>query len=265
MSTWKIDQIGKIPSLKSPILIEGLPGIGNVGKVAVDFLIDELKAKKLFEITSYTFPHSVFVNEDNLVELPMIDVYYRKFNNKKQDLIFLGGDVQPTDEVSSYEFSEKILNIAKQFKSNEIITLGGIGLAEVPKKPKVYCTGNSKRIVKKYKNDMVNDHLYGVVGPIVGVSGLLVGMAKRKNLDAISFLAETYGHPMYLGIAGAMEILKVLDKKLSLNVNMKRLNEEIKEIESDLMQRTEQISEVSKQTALKKLKSKFGEGADYIG
>ncbi|MEK6949886.1 MAG: PAC2 family protein, partial [Nanoarchaeota archaeon] len=137
MSTWKIDQIGKKPHLKNPILIEGLPGIGNVGKVAVDFLIDELKAKKLYEITSYTFPHSVFVNEDNLVELPMIDVYYRKFNGKKNDLILLGGDVQPTDEVSSYEFSEKVLNIAEQFKSMEIITLGGIGLAEIPKKPKV--------------------------------------------------------------------------------------------------------------------------------
>jgi hypothetical protein len=46
---------------------------------------------------------------------------------------------------------------------------------------------------------------------------------------------------------------------------MKRLNKEIKEIESDMLQRTEQMSEVSKQTALKKLKSKFGENVDYIG
>ena len=70
---------------------------------------------------------------------------------------------------------------------------------------------------------------------------------------------------MYLGIKGAMEILKVLDNKLNLNVNMKRLNEEVKEIEEDLFYRTEQISEISKQTALKKLRSKFGEGVDYIG
>ena len=77
MSTWKIDHICKNPKLKNPILIEGLPGIGNVGKVTVDFLIDELKAKKLYEITSNTFPHSVFVNEDNLVELPKIEVFYK--------------------------------------------------------------------------------------------------------------------------------------------------------------------------------------------
>ncbi|MBU90277.1 hypothetical protein CMO94_01945 [Candidatus Woesearchaeota archaeon] len=265
MSTWKIDHIGKRPKLNNPILVEGLPGIGNVGKVAVDFLIDELNAEKMYEITSHAFPHSVFVNEDNLVELPMIEVFYKKFPGKRQDLILLGGDVQPTDEVSSYEFSEKVLDITKDFKGREVITLGGIGLAEVPKKPKVYCTGNTKKIIQKYKNGMVNDKLYGVVGPIVGVSGLLVGLAKRRNIDAISFLAETYGHPMYLGIKGAIEILKVLDKKLKLNINMGRLHKEIKEIESDLLYKTEQMSEISKQTALKKLKGKLGEGVDYIG
>ena len=265
MSTWKIDQIGKKPKLNRPILIEGLPGIGNVGKVAVDFLIDELKAKKIYDITSYTFPHSVFVNEDNLVELPRIEIFYKKFNGKGHDLILLGGDVQPTDEVSSYEFSEKILDLVEQFRGKEVITLGGIGLGEIPKSPKVYCTGNNKKIIQKYKSGMVNDKLYGVVGPIVGISGLLVGLAKRRNIDAISFLSETYGHPMYLGIKGSIEILKVLDKELKLGISMKRLNNEIKEIESGLLERTEQISEVARQTALKKLKSKFGDGVDYIG
>ena len=47
MGTWKITQVGKKPKLNDPIFIEGLPGIGNVGKVVTDFLIDELKAKKL--------------------------------------------------------------------------------------------------------------------------------------------------------------------------------------------------------------------------
>ena len=212
MSTWNIDHIGKKPKLRNPILIEGLPGIGNVGKVAVDFLIDELKASKMYEITSDTFPHSVFVNEDNLVELPKIEIFYKKFGNKKQDLVLLGGDVQPVDEISRYELTEKILDLTEQFKGKEIITLGGIGLAEIPKKPKVYCTGNSKKIIQKYKNRMVNNKLYGVVGRIVGVSGLLIGLATRRKIEAISFLSETYGHPMYLGIKGAIEILKVLDK-----------------------------------------------------
>ncbi len=265
MSTWKINQFGKKPKLNRPVLIEGLPGIGNVGKVAVDFVIDELNAIKLFEITSYTFPHSVFVNEDNLVDLPKIEVYYKKLGGKRPDLLLLAGDIQPVDEVSSYEFSDKMLDMVEQFNGKEIITLGGIGLSEIPKKPKLYCTANCRGIIKKYKDGIVDDKLYGVVGPIVGVSGLLVGLAKNRNIDGIAFLAETYGHPMYLGIKGAREILKLLNKKLKLNVNINKLDKEIKEVESDIMKRTEQLSEVTRATAIKKLKGKLGQETDYIG
>ena len=171
MSVWNIEQIGKKPKLKNTIFIEGLPGIGNVGKVAVDFIVDELKAKKIYEITSNTFPHSVFVKEDNLVELPKVEVYYKKMAGN--DLLILGGDVQPIDEISSYDFSEKILDIISGFNVKEIITLGGIGLPEIPKKPKVYCTGNSSDLIRKYKDRNVQDNLYGVVGPIFGVFLLL--------------------------------------------------------------------------------------------
>ncbi|HLC61099.1 MAG TPA: PAC2 family protein [Candidatus Nanoarchaeia archaeon] len=261
---WKVTQSGKAPKLNKPIFIEGLPGIGNVGKIAVDFLIDELKAKKLFEITSYTFPHSVFVNEDNLVELPVVEIFYRQFKNKS-DVLLLGGDVQPIDEVSSYEFSDKILDLAQKQNVREIITLGGIGLSEIPKKPKVYCTGNSKKIVDAYKNDLVSNNLYGVVGPIVGVSGLLLGLASKRNINAVSLLAETYGHPMYLGIKGAKEILKVLNKKLNLNIDVNKLDREIKDIENEILKKSEQLSEVSKQTALKKFQKQFGKEVDYIG
>lgn len=261
---WNIIQIGKLPKLKNPVFMEGLPGIGNVGKVAVDFLIDELKAKKLYEITSYTFPHSVFVNEDNLVELPVVEVFYKQFSGKR-DLILLGGDVQPIDEISSYEFSEKILDIVEKFHGKEIITLGGIGLNDIPKKPKVYCTGNTKKIIEKYKSETVSTKLYGVVGPIIGVSGLLLGLATRRNIEAVSLLAETYGHPMYLGIKGAKEILNVLNRKLDLKININRLDKEIKDIESEILKKTEQLSEVTKQIALKKLQKRFGKDVDYIG
>ena len=261
---YKFAQIGKLPKLKNPVFIEGLPGIGNVGKVAVDFLIDELKAKKLYEITSYSFPHSVFVNEDNLVELPIVEVFYRQLGSKR-DLLLLGGDVQPVDEVSSYEFSDRILDMAQQFGVKEIITLGGIGLNDIPKKPKVYCTGNSKRIIDAYKSDLVSNRLYGVVGPIVGVSGLLLGLASKRKIDAISFLAETYGHPMYLGIKGAKEILRVLNKSLKLNIDVNKLDREIKDIESEIIKKTEQLSEVTRQIALKKLQKRIGKDVDYIG
>lgn len=262
---WKIKQFGKKPKLNKPVLIEGLPGIGNVGKVAVDFMIDELKATKIYELFSYTFPHSVFVNEKNLVELPSIEIYYKKMKGK--DLLLLAGDVQPIDEVSCYEFSDVVLDLVEQNKGSQIITLGGIGLQEVPKKPKVFCTGNDQSIIDEYKKGtQVNEKLHGIVGPIVGVSGLLLGLSAQRKIPAIAFLAETYGHPMYLGVKGAREILKILDAKLKLGIELKDLDKEIKDLEKEIMKRTEDLSEVSKQAAIKKLKGKIGgEETSYIG
>jgi len=259
---WKIIEAQKrLPNIKKPILIEGLPGIGNVGKIVVDFIIEELKAKKIYEFTSHTFPHSVFVNEKNLVELPKVEMYHVKL---KYDLLLLAGDVQPIEEVPSYEFSELIVNMVKKYGGQEIITLGGIGLPNIPKVPNVYCTANSKSLISKYKKDTkIDSNLYGVVGPIIGATGLLVGLAGKENIPAICLLAETYAHPMFLGIKGSREILKILSKKLGLRLQLKKLDKEIKEIEAE-MKKTDDFANVSISSAKDKL-SRYRKSIDYIG
>lgn len=253
--TFKINKVNTLPKIKDPILIEGLPGIGNVGKIAVDFMVENLKAKKIFEIKSKKFPNSVFINEKNLAELPKIEIFYKKIKNK--DLLFLSGDIQPVEDESCYDFCEKILDLFETFKGKEIITLGGIGLSQPPENPKVFCTANTHEIIKKYtKDNAISNNLFGLVGPIMGVSGLLLGLGKERNIPSISLLAETYGHPTYLGIKGAREILKKLNKSLTLNMNLKDLDREIKEIEK----------EIKKINALQKIKEKPKKpGLSYIG
>ncbi len=248
--TWKVKQtVKKLPALKNPILIEGLPGIGNVGKVAVDFMIEELKAKKIYELFSYSLPHTVFVREDNLVELPSIEFYHVKAKTKggARDLLFLAGDIQPTTEVASYEFSETVLNLMVELKCYELIAIGGIGLQDEPQKPKVLCTGTSHKYVQEFiKGTTVSPKLYGIVGPIIGATGLLIGMAKEKNIEGVCLLAETFAHPLYLGVKGSQEVLKVLEKKLQLKMNLKALNEEIQQVEKEIMKRTDQLTQMMK-------------------
>jgi uncharacterized protein len=240
---WEITQETKtVPQLDKPIFIEGLPGIGNVGKIAVDFLIDELKAKKLYSFFSYKFPHSVFVNEKNLVDMPKLEIYYRKFKGK--DLLLLTGDIQPIDEESCYTFSEEVLKLVKKHNCSEVITTGGIGLQSIPENPTVFCTANDLGILKDYKKKSLGTatDIFGVVGPIVGVSGLLLGLGRKRNVKAVSLLAETFAHPMYLGIKGAKEILKVINKKLSLGIDLEKMSKEIVEVEKELMKRTKEWS-----------------------
>lgn len=240
---FKIVQLSK-PQLKNPILIEGLPGIGNVGKICIDFMIDNIQAKKFLEIYSNYFPSSVFVNEDNLIDLPKMELFYKKSRN--HDLILVSGDVQPVEETGCYELCNKILDIYEKFKGKEIITLGGIGLSKIPQEPKVYCTANNKKIIKKYKIKGLNTKIFGVVGPIIGVTGLVLGLAKQRKIPAITLLAQTYAHPTYIGIKGSREILKILNKKLKLNLNLYSLNKEIKNIEKEIKSKTQKFNTFKK-------------------
>jgi len=229
------------PNISNPILIEGLPGIGNVGKIAMDFVVERTNAKKIIEITSNYFPHSVFVNENNLIDIPTLSIYHKRIG--KNDFLFLAGDVQPIDEPSCYEFCEATLDILQEFNGRELVTLGGIGLQKIPKKPKVYITGTNKTLIKSYPN--VDSKIYGVVGPIIGVTGVLLGVAQRRKVPSVALLAQTFAHPAYLGIKGAKEILAVLDKKYSLKLNLSKLTDEIDEIEKELLTKTKSITEVS--------------------
>lgn len=241
---WEVTlETKKLPQLNNPLFIEGLPGIGNVGKITVDFLIEELKAEKLYSFFSYKFPHSVFVGENNLVEMPKLEIYYKKYNGNgkgKRDLLLLTGDIQPIDEESCYTFCEEVLKIAKEYKCSEVITTGGIGLQNIPERPRVFCSGNDGKLLKEYisKELHVEKEIFGVVGPIVGVSGILIGLGKRRGVSGVALLAETFGHPMYFGIKGAKEILRVLEEKWHFGIDLKKMNKEILAAEKDLMKKT---------------------------
>ena len=59
-----VEEVG----LKDPVFIEGLPGIGHVGKLVADHLVRELNAEKIIEIYSHYFPPQVIVKEDGKLD-----------------------------------------------------------------------------------------------------------------------------------------------------------------------------------------------------
>ena len=75
------------PELKNPVLIEGLPGVGNVGKLAAEHLRDELEGTKFADIYSKYFPPQVLVSDEGIVKLVNNELFYVK--SEQQDLIFL--------------------------------------------------------------------------------------------------------------------------------------------------------------------------------
>jgi uncharacterized protein (TIGR00162 family) len=242
----------KVPSLKGAVLVEGLPGIGNVARIATDFLIEKLNAKRFMTIYSYSFPNSVFINQDSTVELPKIELYY----SKKPKIVILIGDAQPVDEQDSYVLAEKIVDIVKKLGIKEIITLGGIGLPHEPQKPKVFGATNNKKIIGKFKKHGVIFDGATTVGIIIGATGLLLGMAKLKKMNAVALLAQTFGNPAYFGFRASKSILEVLMKYFGIKYSLKDIEKEIHEIEKKKKRKIKKI---------KSIKDTRTHGVRYIG
>lgn len=210
------------PKLKNPILIEGLPGVGNVGKLAAEHLIDELKAKKFAEIISKHFPPQVLVDDDGIVDLVKNELYYyRAKQNEKYDLILLVGDYQGLTAEGQYDISATILDIAEKFGVKQIVTLGGYGLGRLLDHPKVLGAATDKKyveIMKKY------DVLFSRGEPgsgIVGASGLLLGLGKARNIPGICLMGETSG---YLSDPkSAQAVLQILINYLGIKIDFTKL------------------------------------------
>jgi hypothetical protein len=266
--SWTVNKLSK-RKLIDPILIEGLPGVGNVGKMAVEYLIDALDAKKIYEIHSNENPHYVFVNENNIIEMPGMSVYSAKIKDK--NLLLLSGDLQPQNEASCHSFCNKILDTMEKENGKEIITLGGIGLHEAPKNPEIYFTANSEKTLKKYRaGAKTKKDLHEFIGPIVGVTGLLPGLAAKRKLSAATLLIETFEDQQHIGLNEAKEIVKYLNKKLKLSLKEKDINKELKleELMPEKEKRIKQMTEEEdgrKQRTKEEERENTKESLNYIG
>jgi len=217
------------PKLKSPIVIEGLPGIGLVGKIAADHLITQTKAKKFCELYSPFFPPQVITDDDGIVRLVKNDFYY--FTDKGRSFIIIGGDFQGMSPESQYEISGKILDVLEHFKPKMIYTLGGLGTGKVPKEPKVYAATTSKKLIESHKKFGLTFKGRGG-GGIFGASGLILGLGKLRGMDSVCLMGETVGH--VVDAKAARILLEKLAKILDLKVDMKDLDKEAKETEKEL-------------------------------
>ncbi|MCX6666041.1 MAG: proteasome assembly chaperone family protein [Euryarchaeota archaeon] len=241
-----IKYVGKKPKLKNPIFIEGLPGIGNVGKVAVEHLIEVVGAKKFAEVYCKDFPPQVFINPDGTVKLVNNEFYYWTAKKKNQrDIVFLTGDYQALSAQGQYELAEKILDVVEEFGVKQMYTLGGYGLGHEIKDPKVLFATTDADLVKKVRK-------FGAVfrknepgGGIIGASGLLLGLGKLRGFEGVCFMGETPGY--LVDPKSAKAVLKVLTKITNLgDVDLSQLEKKAKEIEF-IAQQLQEIEGLSRE------------------
>jgi uncharacterized protein (TIGR00162 family) len=223
--------------LNNPILIEGLPGLGLVGKIAIRHLVRESKAEKFAYIYSPHFPYFVLVSKKGNVRLLRGTFFFWKNKNGNDDFILFTGDSQAQTIEGQYEISDCILKFAKQYNAKMIITIGGYRM-EAKDKPKVIAAATSQDFLSKALQAGAEVSPTG--SPIVGTAGLILGLSHFRKIDALCLLGETRG---YLpDPKSAKSVLEILQSMFGLDVNLAGLDEEIAKAEK-MVTRLQKIEE----------------------
>jgi len=216
------------PTLNDPIFIEGLPGIGNVGKLAAEHLRDELKGVKFAEIFSKFFPPQVLVQEDGLVKLVDNELYYVRREGKR-DFVILVGDYQGLTPEGQYELSDRVLKEISALGVKLAYTLGGYGMGRMVTKPRVLGAATDLDLVKEMEQ-------HGVVfargepgAGIVGASGLVLGLGKLYGVRSVCLMGETSGY--FVDPKSAQAVLTVLTKALGIELSFTELESKAKQID----------------------------------
>jgi uncharacterized protein (TIGR00162 family) len=227
-------------------LIEGLPGIGQVGKLVAEYMIHMLKAEKIGEIHSIYLPPQVILDENGLARMTRNELFL--YQSEGRDIIFLVGDHQSTSNEGHYILADQYCEIAEELKVKRIYTLGGFGVGHLVNEPRVLGAVNRGELRPELEEAGVIFNRDEPGGGIVGAAGLMLGLSAQRGIDAVCLMGETSGYlvdPM-----SAANVLGVLSKLIDVSVDPTKLNDRALEmekvieglVEGERMQKDEELS-----------------------
>jgi len=198
------------PKLESPVLIASWPGIGNIGIIAVDILRRAVKAEEFGEIEPWDFfyPKKVLIRGGELkeAEFPTSKFHFRR--TPREDFLFFLGEEQPTEAGQAYAEGGKayrmanlVLDVAQKFGCRRVYTSGAaVAPIHHTMNSRVWAVPNSEHLIPDLRG-IRNTVLLSDIeerdeqSSITGLNGLLLGVAKKRGLEAVCLMGEI---PVYL-------------------------------------------------------------------
>ncbi len=232
----------KEPELKNPLMFCGWPGIGSIGIYAMESLREALQAEEFAEIEPWDFfnPRKVLIERGLLkdLEFPGNKFYFQRIRNR--DLIFFIGQEQPAEASvryaegkKAYQMASLVLDVAERFGCRRVYTSGAaVTQIHHTAKPRVWAVPNKQHLtkeIKQYQNTILMSETEGrsSQGTITGLNGLLLGVAKKRDIGAVCLMGEI---PYYLQGApwpypkGSKSVLEVLAKMLDIKIDLSQLD-----------------------------------------
>lgn len=221
-------------------LVCGLPGIAYIGKLSVEYLIQQLKAELVGEVYSKHFPPYVIIREDGIVELLRNELNLLK-GKAGQDVLFLSGNAQSFSPEGQYEIAEKVLDLATEKGVIRVYSVAALVTDRPFETAGVFCAATSPAILEEVKAHGAQPLDHGMIG---GENGIILGLARKRGIEGACLMAETHGYQTPTGEyvidpRAAKAALNVLTKVLGLKVDMEPLEKQAMQMDEAMAKMAE--------------------------
>lgn len=238
--------------LTNPVMVASWPGIGNIGLIAVDTLRRALQAEELAYIEPWEFfyPNRAVIRNGEITEIgfPGSEFFFKR--SPSGDIIIFTGEEQPAEGGRvyaeggrAYAMANLVLDLAQKYRCRRIYTSGAaVYPIHHTTRSRVWAVPNTPALLdelRSYNNTVMMSEIEGVgnQGSITGLNGLLLGVARRRGIDAACLMGEI---PVYLqGFPfiypkGSLAVLEVLTAALGVSIDMSEIHRLAEQNEHEL-------------------------------
>jgi uncharacterized protein len=170
-------------SLDEPTLVEGLPGVGLVGKIATDHLVETFDMTYYASIDCDGLPRISVYEESSRDLRPPVRLYA----DEERDLVALQSDV-PVSASASSDFSSCINDWLEDHDATAIYMSGLPNQKEADEIPSLYgvASGDAGDRLDEQDIDLPTER-----GAVSGPTGALLHEAGARHLDALGLIVES--------------------------------------------------------------------------
>ena len=196
------------------LLIVAVPGVGNVGKLVVDTLNEELESHLIGRIIHPDLPpHSVL--EDGLLIPPHLSIHSVNLGHS-QTVITISGNGQPMTPRGQHETAEAILQLARIHSTPFAVVLAG--LSANPGDEQIHLASPSEDTTSELKKRGILVSSEQPSGGMLGLAGLIVSLSPLSGVRAAAYCAETVGTSVDVVTADRLAHRLSLDFELGLDL-----------------------------------------------
>lgn len=170
-------------TLDEPFLVEGLPGVGLVGKIAVDHIVDE------FDMTYYASvdceglpPVAIYREGERSVQPPV-----RLYADSDRDLVALQSDI-PVSPSRAPDFADHITTWVETNDATPLYLSGYASEKQADSIPAIsgVATGEGRQLLDGIGVDAPSE-----TGVVSGPTGALLHRAGERDIDSIGLIVES--------------------------------------------------------------------------